>query len=285
MNKPIKILLLVVATLSAFGGVMVYYKTIVSPPGHLAFKNQYIEASKIDIFKLKSYTTDYTLDSTFVSITHELDFLLTNSLLSEQERNELLELFATQYVPAYTKFCNSQFKLSEWDENQLQRIKERVSELFELTTSDDMVVIQGPARSSLNEVLHVIDIYYDAKTASYARGYYGIDSAKERIAEANQYASMSPINNCTELVSRLNSVSSRLEQDHYAYLEAQVERLRYYYNYSQDEYDNLALSIADKLEEYKKNAKSTYGYISDIGVLENRAGEYYENASFDLEIL
>ena len=39
MNKPIKIILLVVAILLAVGGVMAYYKTIVSPPGKLEFSN------------------------------------------------------------------------------------------------------------------------------------------------------------------------------------------------------------------------------------------------------
>lgn len=92
---------------------------------------------------------------------------------------------------------------------------------------------------------------------------------------------MSPINNCTDLVSKLNSVSSRLEQAHYAYLASQVERLRPYYNYSQTEYDNLALSISDKLEEYKNHARSVYGKASNTNYLEEKAGYYYSNASFN----
>lgn len=92
---------------------------------------------------------------------------------------------------------------------------------------------------------------------------------------------MSPINNCTELVSRLNSVSTRLEQAHYSYLAGQVERLRPYYNYSQTEYDKIALSISEKFDEYKNNAKSTYGRVSDISSLESRAGSYYSNVTFN----
>ena len=92
---------------------------------------------------------------------------------------------------------------------------------------------------------------------------------------------MSPINNCTELVSRLNSVSSRLEQAHYSYLAGQVERLRHYYYYSKVEYDNIASSVYDKINEYKNNARSTYGKVSDISSLVNLAGSYYDNASFD----
>ena len=47
MNKSIKIILLVVAILLAVGGIMAYYKTIVSPPGKLKFKNQYVNSDKI----------------------------------------------------------------------------------------------------------------------------------------------------------------------------------------------------------------------------------------------
>ena len=110
MNKPIKIILLVVAILLAVGGVMAYYKTIVSPPGKLEFSNQYVNATKKDISKVKSSNTDIALDTTFVGITHELDLLLSNSFLTDQERNELMESFASQYVPTYVSSCNSKFK-------------------------------------------------------------------------------------------------------------------------------------------------------------------------------
>ena len=281
MNKSIKIILLVVAILLAVGGVMAYYKTIVSPPGKLEFKNQYVNSDKKDISRVKSANTDFTLDSFYVAITHELDLQLANSFLTNQERNELLELFTTQYVPTYVSSCNSKFSKSVWNEGELQKINTRVSELQGLVTTENKVVVQGEANASLNEVHNVIVAYYEAKRAASAGGYNGIQAAKQKIATAKRYASMSPINNCTDLVSRLNSVSTRLEQAHYSYLVGQVERLRPYYNYSQTEYDNIALSISEKLDEYKKNAKSTYGRVSDISSLESRAGSYYSNASFN----
>lgn len=281
MNKSIKIILLVVAILLAVGGVMAYYKTIVSPPGKLEFKNQYVNSDKKDISQVKSANTDLALDSFYVAITHELDLQLANSFLTNQERNELLELFATQYVPVYVSACNSKFSKSVWNEGELQKINTRISELQGLVTTENKVVIQGEANSSLNEVHNVIVAYYEAKRAASAGGYNGIQTAKQKIATAKRYASMSPINNCTDLVSRLNSVPARLEQAHYSYLAGQVERLRPYYNYSQTEYDNIALSISEKLDEYKKNAKSTYGRVSDISSLESRAGSYYSNATFN----
>lgn len=281
MNKPIKIILLVVAILLAVGGVMAYYKTIVSPPGKLVFNNQYINSDKKNISLVKSANTDSAMDSVYVAITHELDLQLANSFLTNQERDELLELFAAQYVTTYVSFCKSKFSKSVWNEGELQKINSRISELHGLVTTDNKVVIKGESNSSLNEVHNVIVAYYEAKRAASVGGYNGIQAAKQKIATAKRYASMSPINNCTDLVSRLNSVSDRLEQAHYSYLVGQVERLRPYYNYSQTEYDNIALSISEKLDEYKNNARSTYGRVSDISSLESRAGSYYANATFN----
>ena len=163
MNKPIKIILLVVAILLAVGGVMAYYKTIVSPPGKLEFNNQYVNAAKKDISKVKSANTDIALDTTFVGITHELDLLLSNSFLTDQERNELMESFASQYVPTYVSSCNSKFSKSVWNEGELQKMKARISELQALKTTDQKIIIQGDANASLNKVHNVIVNYYDAK--------------------------------------------------------------------------------------------------------------------------
>lgn len=276
MNKSIKMILLIVAILLAVGGVMGYYKTIVTPPGKLEFSNQYVNSVKKDIAKVESATTDLALDTSFVGITHEIDFLLSNSLLTNQERNELMESFVTQYVSVYVSSCNLKFSKSVWNENELQKINARISELRGLQTTDKRAVIQGEANSLLDETRGVIVYYYKAKSAASVSGYSGLQSAKQRIATAKKYASMSPINNCTSLVSRLKSVPSRLEQAHYAYLVGQVERLRPYYNYSQTEYGKLVKDILNELEEYKKYARNVYGRASNIAELESRAGNYFD---------
>ncbi|MEG1915343.1 MAG: hypothetical protein RR061_01515 [Muribaculaceae bacterium] len=281
MNKSIKIILLLLAIIGVVGGVMAYYKTIVSPPGKLTFKNQYVISIKEDIAKVKSATTDISIDSIYNTVTHELDFQLSNKNLTNQERDELLESFATQYVPVFVSSCNSKFSQSYWDEGNLKRINNKIAELRDIVSTDKKVIIQGEVQSSLSNIHNVIVNYYKAKRVASANGYNGIQSAKQRIAEAKQYATMSPLNNCLDLMNRLNSVASRLEQAHYAYIANQVERLRAYYNYNQSDYDNVALSVYEKLDEYKKNAKSTYGRMSDISALEGRAGSYYSNAKFD----
>jgi hypothetical protein len=279
MNKPIKIILLLVAILLAVGGVFAYYKTIVSPPGKLDFSNQYVNAAKKDLSKVESANTDLALDTIFVGLTHELDFLWYNSFISDQERDELMQSFATLYVPTYVSSCNSKFNKSVWHEDELRKIDARIAELQALRTTDKRIIIQGEANASLNKVHNVIVNYYDARKAASASQYYGLESAKQRIAAARKYALMSPINKCSDLVLRLNSVPSRLEKAHYDHLKKEVERLRNYNVYSKEKYEDLAWNINSKLDEYDRHAKSVYGMASNISDLKRKAGSYYSMAS------
>lgn len=273
--------MLVVAIIAAVGGVMVFYKTIVSPPSYLEFENQYVASINKDIAEVKNAKTDAAIDSIYKTITHMIDFQVQNAKITKRESDELLESFVTQYVPVYVASCNSKFGKSVWNEGELKKMRAHVKELHSLHTSDHKIIIEGEANASLNEINNVIVHYYEAKAVSYVGGYNGLESARQQIASARKYAHMDPINNCTELVNKLNTVAARLEQAHFAYLSSLVERLRPYYNYSQSDYDNLALSIIAKIEEYSKNAESVYGRKSNVESLNSLAGDYYGKATFN----
>lgn len=281
MNKSIKITLLIVAIIAAVGGVMAYYKTIVSPPSHLAFSNQYVSAVKDDIAHLSDVSTTAGLDSSFVVITDEINFIWKDTLLDNEERDELLEAFAVQYVPKFAEDCNKLFVSADWYESQLKQLSSKITQLRSLRSSGGTAIIGGDAGTSLSKVESVISAYYSAKAVAANTRYSSLAAARTKIAQAKRYASMSPINNCRALVAQLNTVPARLEQSHYAYLVGQVNRLKNYYNYDQTSYDNLALGILDKLDEYKKKARSVYGHVSDISSLEQRAGDLYGNAQFN----
>ena len=283
MNKSIKITLLIVAIIAAFSGVMAYYKTVVSPPSHMNFNNQYVAAVKNDIAEVKNLSTADELDSSFVAITHEITFMYEDSLLQGKERDELLESFVVQYVPRFVEISNNQFTAAAWDDLMLNQMSAKITQLRSLRTVGGMEIIGGEAENSLDKVANVISNYYAAKAAALHTDYTSLADAKNKIVLARKYASMSPINNCVALVDQLNSVPLRLEQSHFAYLVGQVNRLRNYRSYTRASYDNLALSISAKLEEYKNNARSVYGRISDISSLEQRAGDIYGSAQFENE--
>lgn len=281
MNKSAKIILLVVAILIAVGGVMAFYKTIVSPPRDLKFNNQYVTSVKKDISRVKAVQTDYSIDSIYTVVTHEINFQWRNSLLSSKERDELLESFVNQYVPVYVTSCKAKFQQSVWNENDLKEIQGHVADLHALQTSDGSRIIGNEVNTSLNEISNVIVRYYEAKSTAVVRGYNGLQYAKQKIATARNYAKIEPINNCQELVNRLNTVATRLNLVHVEYLSSQVGRMKNWDLYSESEYDNLAVEVSNKLREYKRYAHSTYGTSTDISYLETRAGEYYKRTSFE----
>jgi hypothetical protein len=279
MNKKTKITLLVTAMVLAVVAVMAYCKTIVSPPGKLKFMNQYVAEVKRDIAKVAAAPADDDLDEAFYRMAHELGYLHYNELVTNKEYDELLADGVNKYVPKFATYCNNKFAESSWNEHVLEFINRRATELQGLTTTSNTNVVKGENATSLINIHTIIVNYYEAKRASYASGYRGLQSAKERIATAKRYAKMSPINNCTSLVNRLNNVARKLERAHYAYLSHRVELLanydRYYYK---SDYDRLAENVYDELNSYKTNARSVYGSASNISGLENRAGSYYNYA-------
>ena len=276
MNKVYKILLLSFAVLLFVGAVMFFYRTIVAPPKELTVSNQYVADVNKDISLLSKNLHDFSLDSLYTVITEETEFMWKDSVISNREKDLLVVQFVKKYIPLYVDKCDNVFHKSEWNEDGLQKMKSRIIELRNMTTTEKVLVVDGTDLASLNKVSNVIVSYYEAKNAASTGGYSGLESAKRKIANARKYAKMSPLNNCQQLVANLNSVASRLEQAHYSYLSGQVERLRNWQNYYVDDYDKLAMEIAEKLKEYKTNAKSVYGSTSNISVLEERASRYYD---------
>lgn len=212
MKTPIKIILLVVAMLLAIGGVMAYYETIVSPPRKFDFKNQYYNSDKKDISKVKSSNTDLALDSIYVAIMHELDFQVANSLLTDQECNELLELFATQYVPLFIDRCNKAFESSVWDTPQWSHgfMLSRAAEIKNFRSSNGNYIIERNSKhiKELNKIENIISKYNSAwnfvNNASKCSSVAEIKSLK---TSADKFRTQ-PLSKCTKLMQSLNSVES-----------------------------------------------------------------------------
>ena len=278
MNKPIKILLLVVAIIVAIGGVMFFCKTRVAPPANLTFNNQYVGAVKNDIDKVNTLSSIDDANSSYSRILHNIDFQWKNTLLTDAERDDLLKSFVNVFAPTYAGQCDHVFDRSTWDEGSLSKIQDYIKDIQGLKCTDGSKCLASDG--SLNRITDVITNYHKAKSIASASKYNGLQSAKETIRAAHEYANMSPLKNCTALKEKLNGVANRLNQSHVASLTSMVERLKNWHNYSEDSYDALAMEVSEKLKEYKHNARSVYGTASDISSLENRASTYYNNSEF-----
>lgn len=258
MNKFVKIVILAVAILVAVGLVMFYIKTKVSPPARLEFSNHYVNHVNKDIENIKFANTSWGFDSIYIKITHELDFFFSNSLLSSQERDELVSNFVKEYVPTYKLFCDSKFSDSVWNEKELMGMKTRVNEIKALKTTDGKIVIQGYDEISLDRISKVIRDYYDAKNIASSTKYNSINDAKEKIRKAENYANEQPINNCVELVKKLKDLPSKINSSHFEFLEKEVQKLSDDYP-SWEDYREFERKVLNEIEKYEVNAKSVYG--------------------------
>lgn len=280
MNQSIKISLLAAAVFIAVALVMAFYNTIVSPPRELSFKNQYVPIVNKDIESTKTKSNDKELDTAYTAVLHELCFMLKESRLSANEHDELKESFVKAYVPQYVAVCNHKFSQSVWNEVVLKQMQSHVKEIQSLTTSDNKIIAGGDINTSLNEVNNTILRYYGAKSAAAASGYRGLNSARERIKTAQNYAQSSPISNCRDLVKKLNTVADRLNNAHVKHLASRVDVLAtYYYQYPQYQFNDLSKEIYQEVIDYRNNAKSVYGSVKDLNSIDNTYTQYCRNAN------
>lgn len=280
MNKSVKILLLVVAVIIAIGGVLLFMKTIVSPPQDLEFKNQYELALNQKVEEFKKVDSD-NLEREFATLTDLAHRFKAESTIDENFFDKEYAEIIGVYSPKFTQYCFGQFQKSVWDESEHKWMEERIAQLRKLTVEDgSRKIMDNYAESDgrFSIILKTIGKYREAKALSNRNGYSGLSEARSRISKANQYKQDDYLKNNAALIKALNSLPSRLEASHYASLRAKVNTLANYYSYSADSYDVLSDNVVAALKEYKKNAQSVYGESRSLSDLEADASRYYNAA-------
>ena len=256
MNKASKITFLLVAMLMAIGAIVFYVKTIASPPDELSFSNQYSKELKEDIGKVKGNITAQQLDSLYSTITDALSYQLKEQLISSADRDALLDKFVSSYIPLFLKNSNRVFGFTEWNEDELRKMKKRVIELKALRLSDgNKPVLEGNVVDSIDHISKNVDLYFIAKKFAYKRyRYNGINNAQTAIQQAKTYAQTAPLSNCLSLVGKLNSVGTQIEKSHFNHLERLVDDVESYSSwskYDENSYSNFANEVYSEIEAYK----------------------------------
>lgn len=284
MNKIVKIAFLCLAVLISFGAVIVFAKTQLEPPaGELSIeqvKEECKNALKKDLARAESSSDILVIDSAYHNIEEAARFMLADSLLKAADHDELLTKVADKYIPKFVEQSNGKFAQHTWYEPDLNFMRSRCAELNGIKKADGSQLLSADSRRKLSEITNVLDLYNRARAAaSVGTGFSSLADARSKISNARQFTTMQPICNNTDLVSKLNGVASRLEQSHYSSLSAQVEKLRNCHGFSSEAaFDSYAESVQSRINEYANNAQSVYGRKSDVGSLNSRVRQYYDNA-------
>ncbi len=280
MNKPIKIILLIVAIILAIGGVLFYMKTIVSPPQDLKFKNQYVQKLTEETETLRKCDQP-TLEHDFLRLTDLSHRFKSESLIDDKTFDSHYSEIIGVYSPKFAQYCFGQFQKSVWDANDLKWMEGRISQLRNLTVEDGSRRIMdsySETDGKFSIIIKTIGKYREASALANRTRYSGLADARAKIQQANQFKQDDYLRNNASLMKALNSLPDRLEASHYASLSAQVRNLASYYNYSADSYDSMSDNVVAALKEYKQNARSVYGESRSLDGLEAEASRYYNQA-------
>lgn len=280
MNKTvIKISMLVVAMLVAVGGVLLFVKTIVSPPEAAQTTDQFTTAVEADIKGIGTNNASVMDPSQSFAIIDEITLFLKEHLIDKSERDKLVTDYADKYTPAFIDYCDGKFKGANWSAADHKQMLDRIASLSALSIQNGTkMAVADDDLKDLSRIKSTINTYNAAVVASHAGGFSGVAGARAAIANAGKYAGMDVLQPCTSLIAALKAVPSRVEAAHFSYLSGLVGNLAGYRHYSQSSYEAYSNQVLAKLNEYNSVASGLYHTKRSTGGLKAEASRYYSMA-------
>lgn len=274
----IKVLLLVLGVALGIGGILVFYKTKVSPPTNLKYSNQHFIYLKGQINSLSDSKVQN--DTALYNIMNELNWYHRDDFISLQESGILTDSLAKAYVPLFISTSKAEFNKDVWDNVKLNDFLSHISMLRGWTTNNGDPVISGSLAQGLNDIEITISQYRKAWTIAHSTRFHGMAAAKSVIESAHYYSKLSNLQPCTSLMEALSNVAPKLEKQHFWIIKSKVQSLnRGWFYTSQDNYNTRINSVSNAVKEYSNSARSTYGdYASSTSSLSASIKEYKNQA-------
>lgn len=280
MKVTTKILILVLSIALAIGGVMVYAKTRVEPPTAFQPINQFEKDLNHLNSDLNNAESVYEEDMIYLKSIDRISVFEKESRLTQAESDKYRDRLIDCYSNIFLKRCFLAFDKSVWkdiDHHYMLTVSKR---LHSVKHSDGSKVLNKTTIDSLALVKKIIANYRQAKKISRSTTYRSVSSAQNTINQAKEFANDKYISKCKELRIALYNVRTNIEQSHYAYISAQVEKLLEYPYFSKQYYIGTLIPQVDAaVSEYCDKATALYGSIRDTDILWDRAKGYYKKAS------
>ena len=274
----IKVLLLILGVVLCVGGILVFYKTKVSPPTNLKYGNQHLKYLKSEISSLRDSKEQN--DTALYNIMDELSWYHRDDFISHQEYGILTDSLAKAYVPLFVSASKMEFKKDVWDNAKLNNILSHINMLRGWTTNNGDPVISGNLAQGLNDIETTISQYRKAWVIANSTNFHGMIAAKSVIESAHYYSNLSNLQSCTSLMEALSSVAPTLERQHFRIIKSKVQSLNRGWIYTdQDNYSARVNSASNAVKEYSNGARSTYGsYASSTSSLSASIKAYKSQA-------
>lgn len=278
-NTGKKILILATVIVIAVASILVFYPTMVAPPGGVPTENLHLKDLSESINGFSDKQTYVYNDSVYNTVTDKIELYCEEGFLTDVETDYQVKSLVQKYIPIFVELCYKKFNASAWRESDHTAIRKRINELKRLTVDNGRTkVVTGSFLTDLVKIEGVIDTYYEAKKVAAFSSFVSVSDANSKITKAENYSNTPYIKNCTELVNKLAAVKVNIGNSHYFYVERQVATLRNYRNMTKDEFRGQVNAVNSKIQEYENN-KSKYGSSAKgTKVLKDTAAELYREA-------
>lgn len=271
MKTSVKILLLVLFSIGAIAGVLVFAKTRVAPPSNLEIVNQYsinLESETKTFNDIKDFSESR---SAYIRIDDRLQRFLNENAIDSKVSDEFRKKIDESYGKVLKSYSFDLLQKSVWPEEKLNEMLTMLSSLKsdKLTTGESAVTEDFIA--SADKINNIVGEYRTALRFSKNVSFNGVNDASSRIQKAKNYRSAEYLKNNAALVNALDILPSRIAQSHYSHVSNLVNALGNYSSVTKDYYMNTLIPRADNAITEYKNTKIYGGNKPNISDIENRA--------------
>ena len=278
MKLSVKIIMLVLFVVIAIGGILIFIKTQLAPPGNIDFKDPYSNILNDDVTKVGQHDFPQC-QGDFAKAYHKIGFMNQEKLLDNEQADEMIMKIDTAYGNRIVKYAFRIFNSSSWSEENLKTATNAISRLRSDKLHSGQRAITNEMESSFRDVDRVISDYRAAVNFSKNTSFHSVEDASSRINNISTYREKPYLSNNSSLMAALNQMPEKIASSHYNYVSGQVSRLGGYRGMSEDSYDNLVDYVNGVIREYK-NTDIYHGNKKSVAPLESRA-ESLVSAAYD----
>lgn len=271
MKTSVKILLLVLFSIGAIAGVLVFAKTQVAPPSNLGLVNQYsvnLESETKTFNGIKDFSESR---NAYIRIDDRLQRFLNENAIDTKVSDEFRKNIDEIYGNVLKSYSFDLLQKSVWPDEKLNEMLTMLSSLKsdKLTTGESAVTEDFIA--SADKINNIVGEYRTALRFSKNVSFNGVNDASSRIQKAKSYRAAEYLKNNAALVNALDILPSRIAQSHYSHVNNLVNALGNYSGVTKEYYMNTLIPRADNAINEYKNTKIYGGNKPNISDLENKA--------------
>lgn len=276
MKLPLKIFLLLLFTVAAVGGVLLFIKTRLSPPADIEFHDPYAKPLTKDVARVNSSLYPLNRDA-YVKAYHKVKFMNGEGLLADGEADGLVRDINDDYAQSIVEYAYGVFNGSEWPDSTLTAIRKAFGPLRDDYLSDGSPALSGSKSNAMSDIDKIIDSYYEAlKFAADTK--YRKKDAQQRIARIGSYREKPFLSNNAGLMKRLDKMPEEIAKSHHGYVSGQIDRLAAYKRLkNRDDFNKMVFEINDVMDDYRR--ASYPGVPKSTESLERKLQEYLTAAN------